>query len=379
MYNYAKIILRTDAMKLDGTYPLCLRLTFSRKIKYISLKKSIPIYQWDNKNDCVRHTHPEASDLNLLLKTYLKRANDIILDYEIKHKPLSFLDFESAFKNNKTSSYYDFVEKQLGNNTLTQEYSEQSVRSYRAELTKLRKYKKDLNFNEITIPFLQSYEGFMRLKLENKVNTIHKSLKTMRTFLNKAIIENLIEENIFKKYKLRTEDGHREFLSETEIKELELLLQQPLSKIHKKILTIFLFACYTGLRYQDIKDLRYSDIHQGVIRIKMHKTKKIVTVPLIARASALMEPEGLPIQYIFNVPTNQVANRYLREVIAHTGITKEISFHCARHTFATLSLSLGIPLVVVSKLLGHSDIKTTQIYGKIVDTVKIKEMEKWNN
>ena len=95
-------------------------------------------------------------------------------------------------------------------------------------------------------------------------------------------------------------------------------------------------------------------------------------------ASALMDSEGLPTQSLFKVPTNQVANRHLREVLANTSITKEISFHCARHTFATHSLSLGIPLVVVSKLLGHSDIKTTQIYGKIVDTVKIKEMEKWN-
>lgn len=378
MNNYIKLILRTDAMKKDGSYPLYLRLTFNRKLKYMSLFKSVHIHHWDDENECVRHTHPDANSINLLLKAYLKRANDIILDHEIKGKPLTFFDFETLFKNNKTSSFYDYVEGILENNSVTHEYSEQSLRSYKAELSKLKRFKKHLNFNEITIPFIQHYEGFMRNELENQVNTIHKSLKTMRTFINRAIQDDLLEDNIFKKYKLRTEEGHREFLTETELTEIELLAQQPLDKNYKKILNIFLFACYTGLRFRDIKNLKHGDIHEGMIRIRMHKTKKIVTIPLINKARVLIEPGTFPTQPVFKVPCNQVANRRLKEVLKQTTIQKLISFHCARHTFATHSLTLGIPVEVVSKLLGHSNIRTTQIYGRVVDSVKIKEMNKWN-
>ena len=81
---------------------------------------------------------------------------------------------------------------------------------------------------------------------------------------------------------------------------------------------------------------------------------------------------------IFKVITNQKTNEFLKDIMKTAGIQKTISFHCARHTFATVGLTVGIPMEVISKLLGHRDLKTTQIYAKVIDTLKIKEMEKWN-
>jgi len=102
-----------------------------------------------------------------------------------------------------------------------------------------------------------------------------------------------------------------------------------------------------------------------------------VKIPLNNRAKKLID-EGFEYQKVFRVATNQVANRYIKELITLAGINKKISFHCARHTFATHSIELGIPIEVICKLLGHKKIATTQIYAKIMDTVKIREMEKWN-
>jgi len=150
------------------------------------------------------------------------------------------------------------------------------------------------------------------------------------------------------------------------------------------LLRRWIFTCYTGLRYQDIKDLKFCDLkkenHLGkekiMIRIKMHKTQDDVSISLPHQAIALLG-EGFQNQRVFKVNANQVTNRYLKEISKEAGIDKVITFHCARHTFATISLSIGIRLEVVSKLLGHKDLKTTMIYTKIMDDMKIKYMEKW--
>ena len=148
----------------------------------------------------------------------------------------------------------------------------------------------------------------------------------------------------------------------------------------------FLFACYTGLRYQDVRNLRFEDVKKEVhdgkekffIRITMHKTKDPVSIPLIDKAAAMIG-EGFKAQKIFRVPTNQVINRYLKEIADLATINKKVTFHVSRHTFATISIIIGTPVEVISKLLGHLNLKTTMIYSKIPDSVKIDYMDRWNN
>ena len=110
----------------------------------------------------------------------------------------------------------------------------------------------------------------------------------------------------------------------------------------------------------------------------MHKTKDSEYVPLIEKSKHLIGT-GFNNQRVFKVSANQVANRNLKDIMTGAGIKKDISFHCARHTFATVGISLGIPIEVISKLLGHKDLQTTQIYAKVMDHVKIMQMDKWNN
>jgi integrase len=111
--------------------------------------------------------------------------------------------------------------------------------------------------------------------------------------------------------------------------------------------------------------------------LRTEKTDEVVRVPLMPKALELIPPrtmEGMP---VFRVRDNNTTNNHLREIMALQGIGKGITMHSGRHTFATCSLDLGIPLEVVSKILGHTDTRTTAIYARIRDGLKEKEMRKW--
>ena len=372
-----KLAPRKDFKKKDGSSPICLFLTIERKKKRFSLQHSVQLNEWDTKNSLVKQSYDAADNLNLLLKSYKKRAGDIIYKYELEHKPLTFDLFESEFKRPDSESFYDFVENE--NNT----YKNRAVNvdctiaSYQSLLSKLKKFRGSLTFRDITVSFLSAYEGYMRNKLKNNQNTIHKSLKFIRTFVNRAIKQGLMKDYPFKNYQLKTANTKREFLTFEELKELDLYLEQPIPSYHRKYLKIFIFCCHTGLRYQDICTLKYGHIESGSLRIIMHKTKDIVSVPLTQRAIELIGHGGKD-EFIFKVPTNQVLNKHLKQVFLNFGIEKNLSFHSSRHTFATVGITLGLPIEVISNLLGHKGIKTTQIYAKVVDQVKVREMEKWN-
>ena len=372
-----KLAPRKDFQKKDGSSPICLILTIDRKKKRFSLNHSIQINYWDNKSQLVKSAYPDANKLNLLLKSYKKRAGDIIYKYELEHKPLTFDLFESEFKHADSKCFYTFIENE--NNT----YKNRAVNvdctiaSYESLLSKLKKFRSSLTFRDITTSFLSSYEGYMRNKLNNNQNTIHKSLKFIRTFVNRAIRQGLMEDYPFKNYQLKTSNTSREFLTFEELNGLDLYLPKPIPSFHRKYLHIFIFCCHTGLRYQDVRMLKYGHIDGGSLRITMHKTKDEVSVPLTKRAIELMGNGGKD-ELVFKVPTNQVLNKHLKQVLINAGIEKKLSFHSSRHTFATVGITLGIPIEVISKLLGHKELKTTQIYAKVVDQVKVREMDKWN-
>lgn len=228
---------------------------------------------------------------------------------------------------------------------------------------------------------MSEYEGYLRTTRGNNKNTAIKSLIFIKNMLNKAVESGVIKENLCNKYKLGRIEGNREHLSLNELETLHTLLFNPKLKPNKaNVLRYFLFCCYTGLRYSDIKTLKYSDISEGIISIKMHKTGELVKIPLIPQTKALIPDttKYFENQTLFKVLTDQPTNRYLKEIMITAGISKHISFHCTRHTFATVGLTLGISISLISKLLGHTNLKTTQIYAKYgVETLK-KEMEKWS-
>jgi site-specific recombinase XerD len=202
-------------------------------------------------------------------------------------------------------------------------------------------------------------------------------MKQLRTLINEAMIidEQLYSKSPFNGYKLRTEPTTRMFLTKEELDKIFAMKDEFNGKV-KNVVQYFLFSCYTGLRYQDIKDLKFKNVEKDRVVVKMHKTHDTVTIPLIERSLQLIPERQNPEDPVFSVISNQKTNDYLKLALEKAEISKNITFHCARHTFATVALNSGIPLEIVQKLLGHSMIRTTQIYSKVLTETLFKQMEK---
>lgn len=376
----SKIILRPDYTKIDGTNPIYLRLTINRIVKLYSLKLSSLSKYWIENKSRVRKSCPNSYRINLLLDKYENKANQIIFDFQKNDKTLTFTDFKKHFDSNNynNKSFISFVQEQI--KFQTGKLKKGTIKGYKDQLNKLQSYRSEISFSELTTSFLDEYKQYLIRVRNNNKNTIVKSHAFLKNMLNKAVIEGKINDNPCKYYKQGRIEGNREHLTLNELNILwKLFFSRNLKKNKENVLGYFLFCCYTGLRYGDIKSLKFSNINDDMISIKMHKTEELVRVPLIDKAKELMQPnsEYFKNQKVFRVLTDQVTNRYLKKIMEVAEIDKNISFHCSRHTFATVGIDLGIPIEVISKLLGHTDIKTTMIYTKFNDGVKIREMGKW--
>lgn len=273
----------------------------------------------------------------------------------------------------QTKNFGDFIITYL--NDRRSSMRKDTYYTYKSTATKLNRFRNNVAFDDINEKFIEEYRMWM-LSRGNNENTTSKSLRTLRTWVNVAMRYDLIKRNPFQWLRIKKVDGKREFLKP---EEFNLLFEsQSLFKgIEAEVLKYFLFSCLTGLRYSDLRNLKYDNIKDNIISVRMQKTTMPVTIPISKKAQSLIEMKGTG--HVFRVYCNKVTNRVLKSVISKCGINKKVTFHVARHTFATISITLGIPIEVVSKLLGHTDIKTTQIYAKVIDSVKIKEMNKWDS
>jgi site-specific recombinase XerD len=371
-------IVQKDFIRQDGTKNTFVRLTICRKIKYFSL--NIFVRPEHFKKSTISKADPDHREKNALLDLYFLKAKKIVFDYRIQDKELTFEQFYQNFYNANygSDSFYNFYESQV--ELLKGKLAPNTIKAYKSQLVKLRAFKKELTFNDIDLNFITAYEGFIKHEKGNNQNTVTKSIKFIKGILGRAVDQGIIKENPIKGYKMHEIQGDRHFLTMEELIVLEELLNGNKLKTNKKnVLKYFLFCCYTGLRFQDIKELRYKDIKESSsISVQMIKTKEFVKIPLTEKAKNLIPANGFDNQKVFKVMTGQPTNRYLKVIMEEAKINKKISFHCARHTFATVSKSLGISYDVISKMLGHTNLKTTKIYTRYEMTLLNSEMEKWN-
>lgn len=204
-----------------------------------------------------------------------------------------------------------------------------------------------------------------------------KYFTTLSDCLNEAVRHDFIAVNPISKLdkgeKIKTESGKREYLTSDEIRQM---INTEIDK--EKIKQMFLFSCFTGLRLGDIRRITWNCIEsngkQSSLRLKMQKTKNEITIPLSHNATRWLPKakNAKGSEPIFGYISNAAISRTMKSWVAKAGINKYITFHCARHTFATLLITYKVDLYTVSKLLGHSDIKITQIYAKLIDQKKIE-------
>ena len=362
----------------DGTISLYLDMYYRGNRK----KEGLKLYIVPGNTPEIKQRNSNARKLAEQIKA--QRILDIQKD--------GLVDWEKLKRSRTTLvswlEHYASSEEQLSvSSTRSKKNAKARVEQYLASIG-----KPDMLLAEVDREFCRGFIAFLRTcKYDKGKKTISNTtarlmVNRIAAALNKAVVEGLIPSNPFKtleaKEKPKKDSVAREFLT---IEELKVLIKTPCRyEIVKKA---FLFSCFTGLRYSDVKSLRWSEIHTAAdgktlyIEHDQVKTKSRVTIPLSDEALKWMpkREEGIDLVYHELRITATTVEVVLQEWMEDCQIDKHITYHCSRHTAATTLLTLGANLYVVSKLLGHSRIKMNEVYAKIVDQKKIETMNLVNN
>ena len=374
-------ILKPETNK-NGLRPIYLRAFQGGKKVEIATSVTLKEIEWSDRHQRVKRRNKFYERYNLILEAYDKKALKLLLNNFLQEEtPMSLTDFKNQMilRNQIDGSFTDYILNYLNENKSRLRL--ESWWSYKSQITKLLKFQSKIMFTDITETFINEDHNYMLNVLKNNENTASKSLRSLRTFVNIALRYGQMKSNPFKFITIKKVDGKRDFLSKEELNKIsDAYFSGKIKNIQEKqIMQYFLFSCFTGLRYSDLRSLKMQSIETNRITLNMNKTGHTVGIPLSQKAMQLLpvkrDNESTP---VFRIYCNKVTNKVLKKLAVRYGIPKKMTCHVARHTFATISITLGIPIEVVSKLLGHTNLRTTQVYAKIVDNVKEREMEKWN-
>ncbi len=252
-----------------------------------------------------------------------------------------------------------------------------TVSTYYWNLRKIELFSPGIAIEDIDVDFVRAYRSHL-VEIGNKPATVNKALSVFRIFTHKFIEDGKMGSDPFAKIRIPRAHSNRGFLSLKELKQLYLnfLDASDLTDRERESMRVFLFSCFTGLRFGDLQTLKRNEIVNGKIHKEMHKTGDVVYIPIPIQARMLLTA-GLG-EFIFQIPDNSTFNKHLRKAAKKLGCHRYLHCHMARHTFATACITIGIPLPVTSKLLGHRNLETTLIYAKYVDILLDREMQKFN-
>ena len=375
--------INTSRIKNDEA-KIYARITVNQKRVNISLKYNVSVNTWDKNKSRVKGNCEKSRIINhyldqvytKLFKCYqeLNAEDKLITAHAIKNRFLGIDDRHYSMQNlidyhNKT------MEHKLHKHTMRHYLSSQK---YILMLIKDSYKTADIYLKDITYSFVIEFENMLRSYNQGSIanNTVMKHIQRLRKMITMAYHMEWIDRDPFTKYKGKHEKVERGFLTRAELSRIEELPYS--SERIQAVKDLFVFSCYTGIAYGDIMLLTPDNVVHGLdgyqwIMTKRQKTGNSVKIPLLPKALSLLEsykthPKVIRNGSLFPKISNQKLNNYLKEVAQLCAISKKVTFHMARHTFATtITLSNGVPIETVSKLLGHTDISTTQIYAKVIE------------
>ncbi len=386
----------TSRINENNEADIYVRITVNGKRINISLKQKINIDIWDKNRQRVKGAGTRSKQINFyldevksgLVQCYrdLKSENRILTPQLVKARYLGedkqIYSLKDIFEYHNTTMSHKLSPKTMCHYQTSQRYMLEYVS---------KKYKtKDIFLQNLDYAFVIGFENFLRgykpKHYQKKIgnNAVMKHIQRLRRMITLAYHMEWIDRDPFAKFKPKLEKKEREFLTEIELKSIE---NREFSIERLSVVKdIFVFSCYTGISYSDIMELTKNNIVLGMdgnywIESKRNKTKTIFKVPLLPVIEEIIKKyENHPRTYFINrlIPkiSNQRLNSYLKEIADLCGIKKNLTFHMARHTFATtVTLNNGVPIETVSKLLGHTKIATTQIYARVLEKKVSEDME----
>lgn len=396
-----KTIFRTDKSNNQNEHPIYLRIIKNRKPKYISLGIFISEEQWDEDEKKVKK-HPNAQQLNNYITAKKSEAEGVALQMVTSDKYAIPEKIKDEIMGKASVSFTKFSQRYL--EELDNGEHIATHKKTKSILLKISEFTngKDLHFDYITVSWLKEFEQFLKKTKGNGANTVNANFRVIRRIINLAINEDLIniDRNPFKRLKLTSVNPKKDYLTEQELKWMELApIAEGTNKDHHR--NMYVFSAYAGgLRISDMLLLKWKNFDGTRIIMQTQKTASTVSIKLPVTALEILKKyraddsksedfifpflknndDYTDKKKLFNAISSATAytNGDLKDIAKMVGIEKKLSFHSARHTFATRALMKGMRIEYVSKLLGHSDIATTQIYAKIVNEELDKAMDVFN-
>ena len=357
-----KPIIRTDKLpKINNLYPIYYRIRLhGRQIK-IPAKKDIALENWDNEKGRVIKNAPNANTLNDSLAKTEQDFKDYLLKNEMNGKEVAFSDVKRYFNGNRIVSFYDFFLEVLK----VKKLKPNTVRVYETTYTVLKQFKTNIAFHELTPLFIKQFNHFLITVRNNQAGGIYNRHKILKCIILEAIKNDLMEKNPYVGFKIEKMSSKKTYLNIEEVERFEAIRIPDKKKHLQKVKDMFLFSCYTGIRFSDVLDLGWAHITEENIEFKMNKTGKFISIPLIDKSKAILERyRNKKNVYVFPVISNQKANKSLKSLAALAGIDKHLTFHVSRHSFASNLVAKDVQLSIVRDLLGHSSIKESEVYAK---------------
>ncbi|WP_319228473.1 site-specific integrase [Draconibacterium orientale] len=393
-YNLA-FVLRNSRKNNEGKSPVYMRITVNGQRAEVAIKRHIHKDNWENKACKAKGYKSEVKQLNQYLETLKALMNDYHTEMVKMGEEISAQSLKNKFLGISEDrrmlievfEYHNHQLKELEGTT----YASATIKRYTTTLDHIKaflvfKYQlNDIPLNRLKYSFITDLEHYFKVTRKCNHNTTIKYIKNFRKVINLAIKNEWLSKDPFAKFQAKIVEVKREYLLKDELQNIEdLNLTFPRLDI---VRDIFVFSCYSGLAYVDVANLTKNNIRLGIdgdlwIITERTKTKSQSNIPLLPKAHELIKkysryPNKKTEDHIFPIFTNQRMNAYLKEIADLASVDKNLTFHIARHTFATtVTLANGVPIESISSMLGHKSIRTTQIYSKVINAKVSEDMDK---
>jgi site-specific recombinase XerD len=376
-----------------GNVPIYLRITVEGKRAEVSTQRQCDPERWNSQSGRMAGTKEDARAMNIYLDTLQTKIYELHREVLVSGMTLTAEAIKIKFtgQGERPRMLIEIFEhhNQQFAELVGKEYSEGTLKKFKTVATSLREFLKwkfqvaDINIKELGFEFVNDYEFYLKSIQGIQHNTAMGNIKKLKKIVRQCVANDWLDKDPFMSYKIKIRETHRAYLS---VEELQTLTDKEFSVIRlDQVKDIFLFSCFTGLAYTDVMKLSPSDIAIGIdgekwVFTTRTKTDTASRIPLLPMAQEIINkysnhPNAVAAKKLLPTLSNQRLNSYLKEIADVCGFNKELTFHCARHTFATtVTLTNGVPIESVSKMLGHKSLRTTQHYAKILDKKVSEDM-----
>jgi len=388
MKNSISLLFYIKRSKVDRNKKtiIYLRITVNGRRSEFSIKRKVSLDKWNSSSNKVRGFSKEAQEVNQYIDLISNKIYKIHQRFIDEDKTFTAIDIRDTYLGkNEThkmllkifQNHNNQIEKLIGKDYASgTALRYKTAKSHVEEFIKFEYKVNDIPVKDVDHKFISGLEYYLKTERNCAHNTTIKYITNFKKVVRIAYANDWISKDPFFNWKGRLKTVDREFLSEDEIQNMiEKEFHFPRLD---QVRDIFIFSCFTGLAYADVKKLLKESIVLGIdgdqwIKTKRTKTNTISNIPILPTAASIIQKyanhkEVLNKGVLLPVLSNQKMNAYLKEIADLCEITKNLTFHLARHTFATtVTLTNGVPIESVSKMLGHKSLKTTQHYAKILD------------